>query len=230
MTMQSACDGIGGLGETRRTVVLLVEEYVAVRRGIRLLIEADPEFWVCAGTASLADALAGDWDPDIVVHGLMLSDAAGAPIVRALRERYPRAGLVAFSRFTTPVYVHLALSAGDDGYVLKTAPPEDLMAGLGTVAHGGQWVQPELGAQLARWDEIPRRHNLESMWDLTRREQEVVELLALGHTNAEAADAMAISLRTVEAHRTHVMQKLGLRTRAEVVQYVLEHHRALAAS
>ncbi|HEX5265382.1 MAG TPA: response regulator transcription factor, partial [Acidimicrobiales bacterium] len=123
-----------------------------------------------------------------------------------------------------------ALSTGDDGYVLKTASPEELMAALHKVAHGGQWVQPELGAQLAHWDEIPRRHSFESMWDLTRREQEVVELLALGHTNAEVAHTLAISLRTVEAHRTHLMQKLGLRSRVEVVQFVVDHQRALAAS
>lgn len=228
MTMQSVCDRIGVLGEMRETVVLLVEEYVAVRRGIRLLIEADAEFRVCAGAASLAEAVAGDWDPDVVVHGLILPDAAGPPIVRALHERYPRAALLALSRLDTPVYVHLALSTGDDGYVAKTAPPEDLMAALRKVAHGGQWVQPELGAQLARWDEIPKRHNFESMWDLTRREQEVLELLALGHTNADVARILAISLRTVEAHRTHLMQKLGLSTRVEVVQFVLDHQRSVA--
>lgn len=199
-----------------------------VRRGIRLVIEADPEFRVCAGAASLAEAVAGDRDPDVVVHELMLPDAVGPPVVRALRERYPRAGLLALSRLDAPVYVHLAVSTGDDGYVLKTASPDDLLAALRKVAQGGEWVQPELGAQLARWDEIPRRHSFECMWDLTRREQEVLEVLALGHTNAEVANALAISLRTVEAHRTHLMQKLGLRSRAEMVQFVAEHQRALA--
>ena len=212
------------------STVLLVEAHLVMRRGIRLLIEAEPDFTVCGGVECLAAAIDGDWDPDIVVHGLLLPDGTGAPVATALRDRFPRAGLIALTRFDTPVYVHLALAAGDNGYVLKSASPDELIHALRQVCKGEEWVQPSLGALLARWDEIPRRHDRDSMWDLTRREQEVVELLALGHTNNEIASALTVSLRTVEAHRTHLTQKLGLRTRAEIVRFVHDQQRIPAAT
>ena len=213
-------------GPTVRNV-LLVEEYMAVRRGIRLIIEGEPDFAVCGGVSSLVEAIEGCWEPDVVVHGMLFPDGAGAPVVRALRSRFPRAGLLALSRLDTPVYVHLALDAGDNAYVLKSASPGQILDALRRICSGEEWVQPSLGALLARWDEIPRRHDRDSMWDLTRREQEVVDLLAIGHTNAEVANILGVALRTVEAHRTHVMQKLGLRSRAEVVRYVDQQKRVL---
>lgn len=210
--------------------VLLVEEYVAVRRGIRLLIDAEPDFSVCGGVSTAGEAVSREWEPDVIVHGMLLPDGTGAPVVRMLRSRFPRAGLLALSRLDTPVYVHLALDAGDNGYVLKSASPEQILDALRRICDGEEWVQPSLGALLARWDEIPRRHDRDSMWNLTRREQEIVELLALGHTNSEIASILSVALRTVEAHRTHVMQKLGLRTRAEIVRYVDQQGRVLTAS
>lgn len=215
---------------TTESSVLLVEAHVMVRRGLRLLVEAEPDFTVCGGASNLAAAIEGDWDPDVVVHALLLPDGMGAPVVSALRNRFPRAGLVVLTRFDTPVYVHLAFKAGDNGYVLKSASPDELIDALRRVSRGEEWVQPSLGALLARWDEIPSRHDRDSMWDLTRREQEVLELLALGHTNAEVADTLSISLRTVEAHRTHLTQKLGLRTRAEIVRFVNDQQRLLEVS
>jgi two-component system, NarL family, response regulator NreC len=218
----------GHLEHGPATTILLVEEYAAVRRGIRLLIEAQPHLAVLGGASTVREAVDGPWEPDVVVHGLLFPDGVGAQAVTALRARFPRAGLVALTRLDTPVYVHLALGAGDNGYVLKSASPAELVEAVRRVAHGEEWVQPGLGALLARWDEIPRRHNRGTLWDLTRREQEVLELLALGHTNAEVAQSLAVALRTVEAHRTHLMQKLGLRTRAEIVRFVGDQQRAHA--
>jgi two-component system, NarL family, response regulator NreC len=208
------------------TSILLVEEHTVVRRGIRLLLEAEPDLEVCGGVSTLADAINSSWEPDLVLHALLLPDATGPEIVTRLRQRFPRAGLLALSRLDNPTYVHLALTAGDNGYVLKSATPAQLLDAVRHVARGEDYVQPILGAALARWDEIPRRHDRGSLFALTRREQEVLELLALGHTNAEVAAALAVALRTVEAHRTHVMQKLGLRSRADLVRFVSDQQRS----
>ena len=94
------------------------------------------------------------------------------------------------------------------------------------MAAGEDYVQPVLGAALARWTEIPYRHDRDSLLWLTRREQEVLELLVLGYTNAEVAAALGVALRTVEAHRMHVMQRLGLRSRADLVRFVAEQQRS----
>jgi two-component system, NarL family, response regulator NreC len=208
------------------TSILLVEEHTVVRRGIRLLLEAEPDLEVCGGVSTLADAINSSWEPDLVLHALLLPDATGPEIVTRLRQRFPRAGLLALSRLDNPTYVHLALTAGDNGYVLKSATPAQLLDAVRHVAGGEDYFQPILGAALARWDEIPRRHDRGSLFALTRREQEVLELLALGHTNAEVAAALAVALRTVEAHRTHVMQKLGLRSRADLVRFVSDQQRS----
>ena len=208
------------------TSILLVEEYPLVRRGTRLLLEADPQLEVCGGVSTLAEAVEGAWDPDLVVHALLLPDASGPEVVTRLRQRFPRARLLALARLDNPIYVHLALTAGDDGYVsLKSAAPGEVLEAVRRVAAGEDYVQPALGAALARW-EIPHRHDRDSLWSLTRREQEVLELLALGYTNAEVATALGVALRTVEAHRMHVMQKLGLRSRADLVRFVAEQQRS----
>jgi two-component system, NarL family, response regulator NreC len=204
------------------TSILLVEEYPLVRRGTRLLLEADPQLEVCGSVSTLAAAVEGPWDPNLVMHALLLPDVSGPEVVTRLRERFPRARLLALARLDDPIYVHLALTAGDDGYLsLKSAAPGEVLEAVRRVAAGEDYVQPALGAALARWQEIPRRHDRDSL-SLTRREQEVLELLALGYTNAEVAAALAVALRTVEAHRTHITQKLGLRSRAELVRFVAE--------
>jgi two-component system, NarL family, response regulator NreC len=209
------------------TSILLVEEYPLVRRGTRLLLEADPQLEVCGGASTLAEAIEGTWDPDLVVHALLLPDASGPEVVTRLRQRFPRARLLALARLDNPIYVHLALTAGDDGYVsLKSAAPGEVLEAVRRVAAGEDYVQPALGAALARWQEIPHRHDRDSLSSLTRREQEVLELLALGYTNAEVAAALGVALRTVEAHRMHVMQKLGLRSRADLVRFVAEQQRS----
>jgi two-component system, NarL family, response regulator NreC len=209
------------------TSILLVEEYPLVRRGTRLLLEADPQLEVCGGVSTVAEAVEGPWDPDLVVHALLLPDASGPEVVTRLRERFPRAGLLALARLEDPLYVHLALTAGDDGYVsLKSGTPGEVLEAVRRVAAREGYVQPVLGAALARWEEIPRRHDRDSLLSLTRREQEVLELLALGYTNAEVAAAVGVALRTVEAHRVHVAQKLGLRSRADLVRFVAEQQRS----
>jgi two-component system response regulator NreC len=208
------------------TGILLIEEYAVVRRGIRLLLDAEPDLEVCGGVSTLAEALDGTWDPAVVVHGLLLPDLTGPEVVARLCQRFPSASLVVLSRVDNPTYVHLAMTAGARGYVLKTSAPGVLIDAVRRVAAGGEYVEPSLGAALARWDGMPRRHHEDALFALTRREQEVLELLALGHTNAEVASSLGVALRTVESHRTHLMQKLGLKTRAELVRYAAERQRS----
>jgi two-component system, NarL family, response regulator NreC len=204
------------------TTVFLVEEHTVVRRSLRMLLDAEDDLQVCAGVGTLTDAVDGSWEADVVIHELLLPDCSGPEVVTHLRARFPAAGLVVLSRLNMPTYVHLALTSGADGYVLKSAEPQELLDAVRRVAGGQGYLQPSLGAALARWDEIPRRHGRDSLFSLTTREQEVLELLALGHTNAEVAKALGVALRTVESHRTHLMQKLGLHSRAELVRLVAE--------
>lgn len=220
----------GGLGASwpgpaRGASVLLVEEYGLVRRGIRLLLESDGRHEICGGVSSPAEAVAGSLEPDLVISELLFRDIQGPPVVAQLRDAFPTAPILVLTRVGHPAYVHLALRAGASGYILKDAPPEDFLAAVQRVATGEEYVQPQLGAAVAHWKGFTRHQRPESFTMLTRREEEVVELLALGHTNSEIAGILAVALRTVEAHRSHVMQKLGLTTRAEIVRHVSERAR-----
>jgi two-component system response regulator NreC len=118
-----------------------------------------------------------------------------------------------------PRYVREAFAAGASGYVLKEAADAEVVAAVREVARGGRYVNPELGARLVTAEaEAGRRAEDDP---LSEREREVLRLLALGHTNQEIAKQLYISVRTAETHRAHIMQKLRLTSRAELVRYAL---------
>jgi two-component system response regulator NreC len=118
-----------------------------------------------------------------------------------------------------PAFAREALRAGALGYVLKEAADEELLQAVRLAAAGGTYLNPRLGARLAA--EPPRPAGLPD--DLTEREVEVLRLIALGHTNAEIASQLYLSVRTVESHRAHIQQKLRRTSRSELVHYALEH-------
>ena len=120
-----------------------------------------------------------------------------------------------------PSYVREAFAAGASGYVLKEAADTEVVAAVREVAGGGHYVNPALGARLVAADAEAREAAEED--PLSDREREVLRLLALGHTNQEIAKQLYISVRTAETHRAHIMQKLRLSTRAELVRYAIEH-------
>ena len=201
--------------------VLLLEDHSVVREGLRLLLEREPDIEVCAEAGELRDALAADCEPDVVLSDLVLPDGRGAEAVAALRERFSNAQILILSMVDSPMDVHLALQAGARGYVVKDAVGRDLLDALRRVARGEDYIDPVLGAALAR--DLPITPRTPSVVQpLSRREEEVLRLLALGHTNAEAASILGLALRTIEAHRLHIPQKLGLRTRAELVHHAME--------
>jgi len=121
-----------------------------------------------------------------------------------------------------PTNVQLCLVAGASGYLLVEAVSTELVEAVRKVAVGKDYLQPSLGAALAKWREEPGRVHARAVEDLTPREREVLRLIARGHTNAEIATMLHVSVRTVENHRASVLRKLGLRTRAELVRHANE--------
>jgi two-component system response regulator NreC len=201
---------------------MLVDDHTVVREGLRLLIEPEPDLEVCGEASTLQEALDADCVPDVVLADLVLQEARGTEVLGRLRDRFPGAAILVLSMVDNPTDVNLALAAGASGFILKEAASDEVLDGLRRVGRGEQYLQPALGAELARWAAAPRRVHARVPGDLTRREEEVLRLLALGHTNAEVAQILGVALRTVEAHRGHLLQKLGLRTRAELVRYAAE--------
>ncbi|HSP71989.1 MAG TPA: response regulator transcription factor [Gaiellaceae bacterium] len=203
--------------------ILIVDDHAVVRSGLKLLLNAEEEFEVVgeAGNAQEAVLRAKLLQPDILLCDVVMPGRSGIEVAQEVREVAPDTKVVMLSMQDDPAYVREAFGAGAAGYVLKEAADSELVRAVSEVANGGRYVNPELGARLA-FAEAQAQQEAEAD-PLSDREREVLRLLALGHTNQEIAKMLYISVRTAETHRAHIMQKLRLETRAELVRYALDH-------
>ncbi len=203
--------------------VLLVDDHAVVRSGLRRVLEAEADLEVVAEAGSVREAVfeARSHKPDVIVMDVGLPETSGIEGTPAVLHEAPDAKVLVLSMQDDPRYVQEAFAAGARGYVLKEAADTDVVEAVRQVANGGQYLHPALGARLIE-SEARRRHEEEAD-PLSEREREVLRMLALGHTNQEIAKTLYISVRTAESHRAHIMQKLRLTTRAELVRYALAH-------
>jgi two-component system response regulator NreC len=202
--------------------VLIVDDHAVVRSGLRMLLDAEDDLEVCgeAGTVNEAILEARSAKPDVILMDVVMPGRSGIEGAPAVLKEAPGAKLLILSMQDDPRYVREAFGEGAAGYVLKEAADSELVAAVREVAAGGRYVHPALGARLAA-AEVEERSRADSD-PLSEREREVMRLLALGHTNQEIAKMLYISVRTAETHRAHIMQKLGLSTRAELVRHAIE--------
>jgi len=149
-----------------------------------------------------------------------MPDKTGLEALPTLVHEQPDVKVLVLSMQDDPRYVREAFAAGASGYVLKDAADTEVVSAVREVARGGRYVNPELGARLVAAEAAERRRAEED--PLSDREREVLRLLALGHTNQEIARHLYISVRTAETHRAHIMQKLRLSSRADLVRYAIE--------
>jgi DNA-binding NarL/FixJ family response regulator len=202
--------------------VLIVDDHAVVRTGLRLLLDAEKDLESVgeAGTARDAVFQARALKPDVILLDVVMPEGSGLEVLPQLKHENPDAKVLILSMQDEPRYVREAFAAGASGYVLKEAADNEVVAAVREVAGGGRYVNPELGARLVAADAEATR--LAEADPLSDREREVLRLLALGHTNQEIAKQLYISVRTAETHRAHIMQKLRLQTRADLVAYALE--------
>jgi two-component system response regulator NreC len=202
--------------------VLIVDDHAVVRTGLRLLLDADDEIEVVGEAGNMRDAVfrTRSLKPDVILMDVVMPGASGIEATPAVLHEHPDAKVLVLSMQDDPSYVREAFAAGASGYVLKEAADEEVVGAVREVAQGGRYVHPALGARLVAAD-AEERARAEAD-PLTDREREVLRLLALGHTNQEIAKTLFLSVRTVETHRAHIMQKLSLSTRAELVGYAME--------
>jgi two-component system, NarL family, response regulator NreC len=201
--------------------VLIVDDHAVVRSGLRLVLEAEEDVEPVgeAGTAREAIFQNRALEPDVILLDVVLPDQSGLDAIPTLLHERPETKVLVLSMQDDPQYVRQAFAAGASGYVLKEAADTEVVAAVREVANGGRYVHPELGARLvAAETEAAKRAEEDPLSD---REREVLRLLALGHTNQEIAKQLYISVRTAETHRAHIMQKLRLSSRAELVRHAL---------
>jgi two-component system, NarL family, response regulator NreC len=203
-----------------RTVI--VDDHAVVRSGLRLVLEGEEDIEVVAEAADARNAVfeARAHHPDVILLDVVMPGRSGIEAIPDLLQESPDSKVLVLSMQDDPAYVREAFGAGASGYVLKEAADAEVVAAVREVAGGQRYVHPALGARLVA-AEAEERVRAEAD-PLSEREHEILRLLALGHTNQEIAGQLYLSVRTVETHRAHIMQKLRIQTRAELVRYALE--------
>jgi two-component system response regulator NreC len=203
--------------------IVVVDDHAVVRSGLKLLLESQEDMEVVgeAGDARTAVFEARAQKPDVILMDVVMPTGSGIEATPAVLKEAPDAKVLILSMQDDPAYVREAFAAGASGYVLKEAADSELVAAVREVAGGNHYVHPALGARLVAAEADDRARAGED--PLSEREHEILRLLALGHTNQEIASELYLSVRTVETHRAHIMQKLRISTRAELVRYALEH-------
>jgi two-component system, NarL family, response regulator NreC len=197
--------------------IVLADDHQVVRSGLRVLLQSDGRFDVLGESGDVADTIGQvhNCRPRVLVLDLNMGGESSLDTIPQLRAEVPETQIVVLTMQEDPAFARAALRAGAIGYVLKDAADSELMDAVTLAAEGRTYLSPELGARLAAQppesDARPDK--------LSPREVEVLRLIALGHTNAEIASSLFLSVRTVESHRAHIQQKVGLTTRAELVGY-----------
>ena len=203
--------------------VLLADDHVTVRQGLKLLIDSEPDMKVVAeaGDGHEAVQLARDLKPDVVVMDISMPGLNGLAATRALKEIQPDAVIVTLTRHGDDAYLQELLRAGVSGYVLKRSAPSELLQAIRATAAGGQYVDSTLIARVTERYVGKDGRAKKPAGLLTDREADVLRLIATGYSNKEIATRLALSVKTVEAHKANAMRKLDLTGRIDIVKYAI---------
>lgn len=201
--------------------VVLADDHAVVRSGLRMLLDAEPDIAVLAEAADVdsASRCVLGHKPGVLVLDLNMGSESSLPAIPKILERSPDTAIVVLTMQEDPAFAREALRSGALGYVLKHAAGEELIEAVRLAASGETYLNPKLGAKLAAAPAIS-----DAQADgLSRRELEVLRLIALGHTNAQIAEQLFLSVRTIETHRAHIQQKTHRSSRPELVRYAMDH-------
>ena len=203
--------------------IVVVDDHAVVRAGLRLLLEAEDDLEVVGDAGNTRDAVfeVRAAKPDVILLDVVMPDESGIDALPKLLHEAPAARVLILSMQDDPSYVREAFAAGASGYVLKEAADAEVVAAVREVATGNQYLHPALGARMVAAE--AKADAADAADPLSDREREVMRMLALGHTNHEIAKQLYISVRTAETHRAHIMRKLQLSTRNELVRYAIDH-------
>ena len=217
LTVMDAARAHSGAGPAVTTIVL-ADDHTVVRSALRMLLDAEQDFEVVAeaGDAETAARYVLGHKPTVLILDLNMPGRSSLETIPEIREASPQTEIVVLTMQSEPAFARKALQAGVRGYVLKEAADAELVQAVRSAAAGDTYLQPVLGARLAAEPESKKTD------ELSEREREVLHLIALGHTNAEIAERLFLSIRTVESHRAHIQQKLQVSSRAELVDYALK--------
>lgn len=208
----------------RKIRILLAEDHALVRQGVRLILEAEPDLQVVAQAADGAEAvqLLRQEEVDLAVLDVAMPRMTGLQAAREISRRRNSPKILMLSMYDNEQYFFESLKAGASGYVLKSVADQDLVQACRAAMRGEPFLYPGVTSTLVRnYLERVRRGERVQAGGLTPRENEVIKLIAEGHPSTEIAEALAISLKTVERHRSNILAKLGMRDRTQLTRYAI---------
>ena len=206
--------------------IMLVEDHAIIREGLRSLFYSEKDFEVVAEAEEGRTALrlAENHRPDLVVTDLSMPQMDGIDLIATLKKQNPKIRVIALTVHRNDEYVLAALKAGADGYILKEANYSELITAARTALRGKHYLSPEISGNLIQvyleGEKGPRKKS--PLETLSRREREIVSLIADGQTNKGIADRLCISVKTVETHRYKIMTKLNVHNAAALITVALE--------
>ncbi|HEX3681389.1 MAG TPA: response regulator transcription factor [Bryobacteraceae bacterium] len=208
-----------------RVTVMIADDHPLVRSGLRILLERGGEFDVIAEASNGDEAidLAVRHKPDVILLDVGMPRLSGPDAARSILDKLPKTRIVMLSMHSDEAYVLRALKAGARGYLLKVSPEADVLEAVRAVAAGKTYFSPSIKKLLVEEYVVEaQRRGVEDSYDLlSRREKEILQVLASGKTNREIADLLFISITTVETHRNNIFQKLNLHSLAELILYAV---------
>jgi two-component system response regulator NreC len=204
---------------------MLVDDHEVIRTGLRMLLESQPDIKIVGEASSGSEALivASETLPDVIVMDITLPDITGIEATKRIKESFPKIAVVALTIHEDEQYFFEMLQAGATGYVPKRAAPDDLISAIRSASVDEIYIYPTLAKSLVS-DFLSRSSSEKenkSLELLTPRESEVLALLAEGYSNQQIADELVISKHTVARHREHLMRKLELHSRGDLVKYAI---------
>jgi DNA-binding NarL/FixJ family response regulator len=206
-----------------RPRIILADDHRIVVEGLRSLLQSEFDLVGTAENGVDLVELAQRMNPDVIVTDISMPLLNGIDAVRKLRESGVQAKIVFLTMHPDVVYATRAMEAGASGYVLKHSAPDELIAAIHEVLRGGAFISTSL--RNPALDELlhPSRRHVKKTVELTARQREVLQLLAEGKSAKEIAGVLGISSRTVETHKYNIMDDLGVKTTAELVQHAIKH-------
>jgi two-component system, NarL family, response regulator NreC len=205
--------------------ILLADDHAVVREGLKRLIDTEPDMKVIAAASDGAEALekAVRLCPDVAVIDVSMPKLNGADATRRLRKECPSTKVLALTVHEDTSYLRALLDAGASGYVLKRAAADELINAIRAVAIGGVYVDPRVAGKLVNPFALPKTPLVNNVTNLSERELSVLRYIAQGYTNKEIANQLGLSVKTVETYKARSMEKLGLRSRVDIVRTATDH-------
>jgi DNA-binding NarL/FixJ family response regulator len=208
-----------------KTRILIADDHAIVREGVRALLSLADDLEVVgeAPGGREAIALASRLEPDLILMDIAMPDLGGLEATLEIRRLVPQAKIIVLSQYGDPEYVRRFLKAGVSGYVLKNAAGADLVSAIRAVVRGGLVLDPEIARSAFEGDAGGGADGPDPYETLTDREKQVLKLVAEGRSNKEVAALLDISVKTAMSHREHVMLKLKVHNRTELIRFALRH-------